>query len=81
MKAHISLVNKSIETRRVGYVDLATWKTGIPPKVYGQKLKGPTGNFAIDEISGPYFHSIINNLSFGEDISTTKVFIDCLSKF
>ena len=72
MKSHITLVKNSIETRRVGYVQLAVWDTGIPPKVFGNKLKRPK-NPIVDDITAPYFTSILHNLVLGRDIATTRV--------
>jgi len=80
IKAHVSLIKKTIETRRVGYVDLATWETGKSPKVYGHKLKARKDDSAVDEISAPYFSTIINNLTFGNDLFTTRSLYRLLDK-
>ncbi|MNK11834.1 hypothetical protein D3C87_298830 [compost metagenome] len=72
MKIHVSLSKKSIETRRVGYVDLLVWETGSIPRVYAQKVKGRDDRTAVDEIAAPYLHSIIHNLTFGNDIGMTR---------
>jgi hypothetical protein len=80
MKSHITLARKSIETRRVGYVDLAIWDTGMPPKVFGHKLKGTKSDSLVDDISAPYFSSIIHNLTFGQDIATTRSLYRLLEK-
>ncbi len=80
MKIHVALAKKSIETKRVGYVDLAAWETGKTPKVWARQLKGRKDDLAVDEISAPYFHSILHNLSLGQDIATTRTVYRLLDK-
>ncbi|RWU10066.1 hypothetical protein [Pedobacter chitinilyticus] len=72
MKIHVTIAKKSIETKRIGYVDLMVWKTGKVPKVWAQQLKFRKDNLAVDEISAPYFQSILHNLSLGNEIETTR---------
>ncbi|HWW40839.1 hypothetical protein [Pedobacter sp.] len=72
MKTHVTIAKKSIETRRVGYVDLMVWKTGKVPRIWAQQLEGRKDNLAMDEVSAPYFHSILHNLSLGSEIETTR---------
>ncbi len=80
MKPHIALAKKSIETRRIGYVELATWQTNSLPKVYGSKMKRREDVDKVDEITAPYFHTILNNFMFGDDIATTRSVYRLLDK-
>lgn len=80
LKSHITLIKNSIETRRINYVALAVWDTGTKPKVFGHKLKGKKDNAIVDEISAPYFSSILHNISFGDDIAATRSLYRLLDK-
>lgn len=59
IKLHILLSKKAIETRRVGFVELATWKTGQPPVVYGTKISQISDEKILDEITAPYFNTLL----------------------
>lgn len=76
LKAHVTLAKKAIETRRVGFVEMAIWKTGELPRIYGTKQK-PIKDFSVsDEVSMPYFQSIINS----EDVATSRTLYRILEK-
>lgn len=72
MKSHITIAKKSIETRRIGYVDLVIWKTGKTPRIWAQQLKNRNDKAAVDEISAPYFQTILHNLTSGKELETTR---------
>lgn len=38
LKSHVLFGKKTIETRRIGFVELATWSTGTPLHIYGKNL-------------------------------------------
>ena len=80
LKAHITLNKKSIETRRVGVVELIQWEPEEEPIIVGIKSK-PTENDKRDnEIIAPYFNSLLRNLTNGEDLFTTRSLYRLLDK-
>lgn len=80
LKAHITLNKKSIETRRVGVVDLLHWKTESEPIIVGKKMKPTENEKRDDEVIAPYFHTLLNKLTRGEDIFTTRSLYRLLEK-
>ena len=79
MKSHILLVKKAIETRRVGFVELATWNTGSPPSVYGSMIHPIADAKVLDETTAPYFSALLKNMVFEKDFFTMRSLYRLLS--
>lgn len=72
LKKHLLLAKKSIDTRKVGVVEMATWETDKEPTIYGKKIK-PVGTFdEMGDITSPYFQALLHRLTLGEDMFTTR---------
>ncbi|MFH7010390.1 hypothetical protein ACHRV5_00875 [Flavobacterium sp. FlaQc-52] len=80
LKSHISTIKKSIETRRVGVVELINWETGKTPVIVGVKIQPNHNSKKTDEIISPYFSALIHKLTLGEDLSTTRSLYRLLEK-
>jgi hypothetical protein len=72
LKSHITMSKKSIETRRVGVVELTSWETGKKPIVIGTKIKSGKGSQEVDEVIAPYFNSLLFNLILEKDFFTIR---------
>ncbi len=80
LKSHILLTKKSIETRRVGVVELISWETGKEPVLIGTKIKPLKSSNKTDEVIAPYFNALIQQLTSGEDLFTTRSLYRLLEK-
>jgi hypothetical protein len=80
LKSHILLTKKSIETRRVGVVELISWETGKEPVLIGTKIKPLKSSNKADEVIAPYFNALIQQLTSGEDLFTTRSLYRLLEK-
>jgi hypothetical protein len=80
LKSHISITKKSIETRRVGVVELISWETGKEPVMVGTKIKPGKDSKKTDEIIAPYFNALLGQLQAGEDLFTTRSLYRLLEK-
>lgn len=80
MKAHVILAKRSIETRRVGFIEVATWKTGNLPVVREKRIHPTEDKVILDEIAAPYFHAVLNNIFFSKDMFTIRSLYRALEK-
>lgn len=80
LKSHILLTKKSIETRRVGVVELISWETGKEPVLIGTKIKALKSSNNTDKVITPYFNALIQQLTSGEDLFTTRSLYRLLEK-
>lgn len=80
LKSHILIAKKSIETRRVGVVELMSWETGKEPLVHGTKIKSAEGSKKSDDVIAPYFSALIQKLVLGDDLFTTRSLYRLLEK-
>lgn len=79
LKMHVLIAKKSIETRRVGFVDQISWDTGKGPKVIQQKIK-LVKTKSTQEIAAPYLSSFLMELVLEKDLFTTRSLYCLLEK-
>lgn len=72
LKAHVTIAKKSIETRRVGIVELISWELGKAPISNGTKIKPIKYSNKTDEVIAPYFNALLQQLSNGGDVFITR---------
>lgn len=80
LKSHVTIAKKSIETRRIGIVELISWETGKAPTSNGAKHKPIKGSIRTEEVIAPYFIALLQQLSDAGDISTTRSLYRLLEK-
>lgn len=72
LKLHVLIAKKSIETRRVGLVELISWETSKEPVRLQIKMKSTNGNKESEEVTAPYLQAYLTKLALGEDIAMTR---------
>mgnify|MGYP007063415143 CR=1 FL=1 len=80
LKTHVTIAKKSIETRRVGVVELVKWETGKAPAINGTKIKPFKDSYMTDEVISPYFSALLQQFSNGESIYTARSLYSLLEK-
>ena len=80
LKCHILKTKKTIETWRVGVVELLKWETGEKPISLGTKINSSHGIKEANEIIDPYFNALLHQLHFGNDLFTTRSLYSLLEK-
>lgn len=80
LKSHVLITKKSIETRRIGVVELITWETGKEPVLKGTKIKNHDCSKETDNILAPYLHSFLQKLAMNGDLLTTRSLYRLLEK-
>lgn len=80
LKSHITIAKKSIETRRVGVVELISWETGKEPIVIGTKIKPIEDSKKADIVIAPYLYVLLQKLTSGEDMFSTRSIYKLLEK-
>lgn len=80
MKAHVLFARTSIETRRAGFVEMATWETGKLPKKYGAKISPIRDKDTLDETTAPYFTAVLHNIVQSKDMFTIRSLYRLLEK-
>jgi hypothetical protein len=80
LKSHLLFTKKSIETRRVGVVELISWETGKKPVLNGTKIKPQEGSNKTEEVIAPYFNALLPKLTSGEDMFATRSLYRLLEK-
>lgn len=72
LKCHIIISKKSMETRRVGVVELVSWETGKEPVVLATKIKILESSSKTEEIEVPYLSSYLARIALGQDIPSAR---------
>lgn len=72
LKSHIELMKKGIESRRVGVIGMALWKSNEEPRIWGTKLKPTPYTSEKDKIIAPYLQSLLQNIILGNDLFLTR---------
>lgn len=80
LKAHIKLMKKGIESRRVGVIGMALWKSNEEPIIWGTKIKPSPCTSEKDEIIAPYLNSLLQDITLGKDLFLARSLYRLLEK-